>query len=249
MANRGVLVPATGPNAFVVPSNNRANTQGKPPIAGGNKAIVGRGSAQFNNLLPPGGFLEMPISGTQFYILAATGPVLIRASTGVYNQYTTGQGLEVDIANAFDKLTIQNPSSTNNLVYSIFVGWDNFIDKTLILNTVTTPNVIYPTYPTALSAATIDIPDRSASAFTDINGGQWYALQRVCISFFNVDTGITFLVQKAGALTGTGPAVGAVYPQTSLRLDASGHYSVNIGGANINAIVSEIYQAIQKLTP
>jgi len=51
------------------------------------------------------------------------------------------------------------------------------------------------------------------------------------------------LVQKSGG-TGASPAILAVQPLTDRAIPVSGNYTLNNGGAAVNAIVSEIYAAI-----
>jgi hypothetical protein len=60
----------------------------------------------------------------------------------------------------------------------------------------------------------------------------------------NTDTGVTLLLQESGSVVANGPAILAIPPETSIRYDTSGDYSLNNGGAVINAIVSEIYSVI-----
>jgi len=78
---------------------------------------------------------------------------------------------------------------------------------------------------------------------------KWYAVNRVAILIFNPDAGVTLLLQKAGSVVANGPAIGIIYPTTSLRVDASGNYCLQLGGANINAVVSEIYNAVVNPLP
>lgn len=189
------------------------------------------------------GVLPQVCTGTQFYVLYTSAPINIRPSKGSYNTYNIGQGLQLDNENAFSQVEFQNPTA-NPVVVSLFVGWQEFIDRTLILNNVTNPAVVYPTYPASGAAATININDLSGTTFTDINGKKWVAISRVAILIFNLDTGATYLVQKAGSAVSNGPAVGVSYPSTAIRLDITGNYTMATGGGNINAIVSEIYNAI-----
>lgn len=229
-------------NSIVVANNdNRTSTQGLF-----NRGSRAKSSVQINNLIPAGGTLPLPVSGVNFYLLLASAAVKIRPSGGNFDEYTTGTGLNLDPANAFELLEIRNDNSFA-VAFSIFVGWDSYDDRRLILAQQQTPQVAYPTYPVASAAAVITINDLSGTLITDINLRQWYAIYRVAMLFFNPDTGVTFNVQKSGSIVPGGPAVGVVYPLTSLRLDFSGNYIVNLGGANINAIVSEIYACIPKL--
>lgn len=189
------------------------------------------------------GVLPQVCTGTQFYVLYTSAPINIRPSKGSYNSYNTGQGLQLDDENAFTQVEFQN-TTANAVVVSLFVGWQEFIDRTLIINNVTNPAVAFPTYPTPNAAASIAINDLSGQTFNDINGKKWIAISRVAILVFNVDSGATYLIQKKGSAVANGPAIGAVFPLTAVRLDVTGDYSMATGGGTINVIVSEIYNAI-----
>lgn len=226
----------------VATNNNRANSSGRPPVSN-----IGKTSQRFTNVVPAGASLPLSCSGRFFYLLNTSGPLQIRPRNGAFQEYNQGTGLEIEYEeNAFDLLEIKNNSS-NPVAFEIFVGWDSFIDKRLILSMSSTPFIVRPTYQEASSAALVDIDDISGTSFTDINGGEWYALYRVAIIISNVDTGVTLLLQKADSVVSNGPAVAAIFPSTSIRYDASGDYRLHLGGANINALVSEIYASIPKL--
>lgn len=233
------LQPPPAYNPQVATNNNRLNNAGQftSPLA--------KSSQIFNNVVAAGGTFPISLSGTQYYLLIATLPILVRPSGGSFDTHVAGTGKQFLEQNSFDKVEIFNPNAVA-VVFSIFIGWDDYIDKRLILANQQTPQVVYPTYPTPNAATSLAIPDISGSQFADINATLWIALYRVAMLFFNPDTGVTYLVQKTGAATASGPAIAAVYPQTSLRIDAEGDYALHVGGGNINAIVSEIYAAIPK---
>ena len=182
--------------------------------------------------------------GTMAYLVISTAPVNVRTrgskGTSAYTLLTQGTGVR-DVE--FDQVDLQNPNSVP-IVVQIWTGNANFIDNRLIIANQSIPQVVFPTYPTANAAASVNFVDRSGTNITDINGGLWVALYRVAIIVCNVDGGTTFLLQKAGAATASGPAVAAIYPFTSLNLPIAGNYTINVGGANINVIASEIYSAI-----
>lgn len=224
-----------------------------PPVAGGNNRVNTQGvtlpdkrnrtSNVFNQSVAAGQTLPIPCVGTQFYVLFTSAPINIRPSRGSFNPYNTGQGLQLDEETAFNQIELQN-TTANAIVVSVFVGFQDFIDRTLILNNVTNPAVAFPTYPTPNAANVININDLSGTGFTDVNGKKWIAVNRVAILVFNLDTGATYLVQLKGANTSSGKAIAASFPTTGLRLDVTGDYAMATGGGNINAIVSEIYNAI-----
>ena len=231
-ANSGFTPPA------VAPRTNIVNTQGAALPDKKNRT-----SLFINASIPANSTVPFAAQGTQFYVLVTSAPVNIRPSKGSFNVYNVGQGLDLDETNAFSSIEVQN-TTANPIAVSIFVGFDSFIDNTLVLNNASNPAVAFPTYPTPNAAATINIVDKAGTAFTDINGGKWIAVNRVAILVFNTDSGATYFIQKSGSAVANGPSIGAVFPLTAIRLDVTGNYTMATGGGTINVIVSEIYNAI-----
>jgi hypothetical protein len=222
----------------VVQTTNRVNTSRQAPTN-----IKSRSSLRYANVIAAGATLQVPCAGTQFYFRTATSELNVRPSGGVFSQYGAGEGLQLDESNAFSMLEIANAQAMP-VVFELFVGFQGFIDNKLILAQSLYPQVAYPTYPIANAATSVAINDLSATKFTDINGGQWYALARICIHISNLDNGVTLLLQKAGSVIANGPAVAGIQPVTTYRWEASGNYSLNNGGGNINAVVADIYTVI-----
>lgn len=220
---------------------NRVNSSG---AALGN--IKARSSLFISNVIPANETLPVPVAGMFFYVTAASAPIEIRPSGGIFNSYAPGTGLELDEVNTFSRLDIRN-NNAFPVAFQVFIGFDKYIDKRLIYAQSSLFNVAKPTYPTTNASATVAITDVSGQIFTDINGKQWYAVQRDSIIISNTDAGVTLLLQKAGSIIANGPAIAAIYGATTLRLDVQGDYSLSTGGGNINAIVSEIYLAIPKV--
>lgn len=221
-----------------------------PPISSAGAPIPragARSSVVFNTIIPAGTTIPITNSGSEFYLLVVTLPVLIRPSNGVFNQYVQGTGERFLDADAFSGLEIANPNALPVAV-SIFIGWQTFVDNRLILSNGqgagVNSGVVYPTYPTANAAAVINFTDLSGSYFNDINGNRWIAVSRVAIVVCNIDSGTTFLIMKATAATASDPAIAAVYPLTSWNEPISGNYRMATGGGNINVIAHEIYAAI-----
>jgi len=204
-------------------------------------------SDQKSFIIAKGLTIHASMMGTQFYVAASSAAVFIRPVTSGASgkQMLYGQGQGLNVGDGFDFLELHNPSNLP-LIVVIVSGGDDFIDKTLILQSAINPSVLYPTYSTPNTAPVVNIRDIAGTEFTDTSGTKWIALRRVTILIFNVDTGATFLVQKLGATDSSAPAVAAVYPQTSLRLDVSGDYTIQAGGGNINLVVSEIYAAVAR---
>lgn len=224
-----------------IPVPTRALTGIAP---GGTRA---KASQIITNVVVAGGTLPLRVTGSQYYMLTCSAPVNIRpmaaGSVGFFDSHSTGTGKEFGDVNAFEQLEIFNPNSFT-VVFSLFIGWDGFIDKRLIVAGNVNPAVLFPTYQTPNTAPVVNINDLAGQSFVDINNGKWYAINRVAIQIFNPDPGVTLLLQKAGAVAANGPAVGIIYPQTSLSIPASGNYCLQLGGANINAIVSEVYNSV-----
>lgn len=227
----------------IATGNNRLNSSGTPYID-----PRARSSQQINNIVQAGQTIPVPCNGNQFYVLFSSANIDIRPSGGVFNEYTQGTGLNLPDINAFSLLEVKNNTNAA-VVFALFVGFDGFIDNRLILANNLTPQVAYPTYPVASAATQINITDRSGQAFDDINGNHWYAIQRQAIMVFNPDTGVTLLLQKSGSAVSNGPAVGVIYPQTSLNFPIVGDYTISVGGGNVNAIVSEIYTSLPATLP
>ena len=217
-----------------------------PPISTAGAVIpqaASRATQVLNFVIVSGATIPVTISGSMFYLLAATAQVAIRPRGGVFTLYPQGTGQNYRAEDAFPSLEINNPNSFS-VVISVVIGWDTFVDNRLILAQAQYPNVAFPTYPTANAAAVVHFVDLSGTAFTDINGGKWYALYRVAIVISNLDTGVTYLLQKAGATGPSSPAVAAIFPATSFNEPLSGNYDLNLGGANINVVAHELYASI-----
>jgi len=222
-----------------VKTTNRVNTGTRPQPG------PWKGSVRIANIVAAGETLPVPCQGTQFYFRTLTAQIKCRPNRGAFSDFNQGEGLNLDEQDSFSLLEIKN-EQTFPVVFEIHVGFQGFIDNKLILADTLYPNVVYPTYSTPSSAASVAINDLSGQAFTDINGNQWYALNRIAIIVCNTDTGVTLLLQRASSVVANGPAIAAIQPTFSLNYPASGNYKLHLGGANINAIVSEIYRAIPK---
>ena len=217
-------VAPTNPLAYgVARNNNRTNTQGAAPTS-----PLTRATLSVANVIPAGGHLAVPCQGNQFYVSASSAPINVRPAGGVYVQYATGTGLGIPLENAFDRLDIENPNAFA-IAFQIIYGFDNFIDKRLIVSQQEQPIVTYPTYPVANAAAVVNITDRSGQEFQDINGNSWFALYRVAIEIANTDTGVTLLLQKADSVVAGGPAISAIFPETILYEQTSGDYRLHLG--------------------
>ena len=226
----------------VATNSNVTNSQGRALAT-----LKARTSVFISTSVPANSTLNLPASGTQFYLTTTSAPISIRPDTGIGNLYSQGTGMQLDLVNAFSILEITNDNSFS-VSFQLFVGFDQFIDKRLFLLNNQQPQVVYPTYPVSNAANVINIPDLSGQPFADINGNSWLAVSRSAIIVCNTDNGVTLLLQQSGASTSNAPAIAAIYPGTSLNYPCSGDYTISTGGGNINAIVSEIYSAIASTT-
>ena len=209
----------------IVSGNQKANQSGR----------------QVSIPIAAGASVNIVSAGNEFYVIIATAPVNIRPDGGDFVLYQQGTGNRLNKAQ-FYQLELQNPNAVP-IAVSVWVGFDSFIDNRLIISNALTPTVAKPTQP-APTAASIAVNDVSGGVFTDINGNQWIAIQRVAILVFNTDSATTLYLQKAGATTASGPAIGVIYPLTPVRFDVAGNYSLSSGGGTIPAIVSELYIAV-----
>lgn len=192
-----------------------------------------------NNIVPAGGTLPMPINGSLFYLLVATLPLKIRPAGGVFNPFGAGQGQTFSLENQFNLLEIRN-ENTVAVVFSIYVGFEGFIDNTLIINQQSgQKEVAYATSPVPNVSANIAIPDLSGSPFVDSNGSTWYALERVGIYVSNADAAAVY------SLANNANTKDLIFfqPLQTLNLPWSGNFRMQEAG-NINAIVAEVYRAI-----
>lgn len=206
-------------------------------------------STIWNFQIAPGATYLIDQDGTSFEFTVQTGPVAVRRRTGKFasqfNQFANGTGVS---GVRFTSLEIQNLSKTVAVVCQMVVGSANFINHQLVVvqGGIGGQAVVYPTYPTPSSAATVSFVDLSGSPFNDINGNKWLAIQRLAAVIGNVDSGITYILQNKGGKTTDTPAkaIIPIYPLTSWNEQISGDYDINAGGANINVIAHEIYQSI-----
>ena len=216
--------------------NNQPNV-GRPGIVPIGKA--NRGSQIITTIIPANSSIPVLVAGDTFYLTLATAQVSIKPNRGVEANYSAGTGLKTE-DNPFDQLQITNPNA-NNVIISLFVGFGDYIDNRVILYDPLVKNIVYPTFPIANAGTNVLIPDRSGSAITDINGTVYLALSRVGIYVSNLELASVYYIRDFAASIGI--ALG-IQPSTSIVYPASGNYSLNNGGSPVNAIVSEIYQAV-----
>lgn len=215
---------------------NRINSSGAAPNRlGGSSQII-------NNIVPAGGTLPIPCAGTMFYLLVATLTVQVRPSGGTFSNYSQGNGLQLLPENAFNLIEVQNTNAVP-VVFSLFVGFDGFIDNTLIINNASGEKaIVYPTFPVANASNTCPILDKSGSEIQDINGAAWYAIKRNAIYVNNADAAAVYSLEN----TALNKTAILFQPLQTLALPFAGNFKIEEAGA-LNIIVSESYQAIPKV--
>lgn len=222
----------------VATGDNRVNSQGSKIIKPGD---TGQTSKVIATSISAGTTIPFAVSGSSFYVTAASAPINVRQKGGEFTSYVPGTGLLV--VGGFASIEVQNPNNFP-VSFQLFVGFDGFIDNRQYNVSNTLPNVAFPTYSQPLSAPAVAITDISGQGFFDINGNPWLALTRLAIVISNLDTATTILVQEQGSVIQNDDAIAAVFPTTSWIEALSGNFSLNVGGGNINALVHEIYSAI-----
>jgi len=188
---------------------------------------------------------QIMAAGSRFYVRACSAPVLIQSqragNVGAQNLFGAAQGQTV--SEGFEQLNVSNPT-TVPIVALIWVGFEDFINDQLVLDTVATPDIVYPTSP--LTGTTlIAIPDQSGNKVS-INNKNWYLLSRVAVLVGNPDTGATYILQSVNSTNAVvvAPFPGfPIYPQTSVNIPAAGDFCISAGGGPINAYAWEIYNA------
>ncbi len=203
-----------------------------------------RTSQIVTTIIPAGQTFPIFQAGQEYYLIVATGQLYIKPNNGSENAYVQGTGLVVDDLNLFASLQIRNPN-TYSVVLQIFVGFGGYIDNRLIVYDPNVLQVVYPTYPVNNTANEVLIPDRSGTPILDINGNAFLALNRVGIYVSNLDIGLVYNLQAL--ITAPNPAAVAlaVQPLTNIVFPVNADLRIKIPAGNINAIVSEIYNAIR----
>lgn len=226
-------MPALNDVIPVVPKIARENRPGVVPAVSG-----GRSSQILNLIVPALKPIQLFQAGQQFYLVLATGTVKIKPNNGSENTYTQGKGQIVPADNQFSSLQLYNPNAFD-IIVSIFVGFGDYIDNTVILFNPQVASVIYPTFPVLGAANNVTITDRSGSAFVDPNGNSWLALKREKIYVTNYDLALTYGIKN---ISGSNTVLG-VLPQTNVVLEFDGNYKIS-DAAVLQIVVSETYMAI-----
>lgn len=215
--------------------SNRKNDAGRFPVSAPN-----RSSQIITNVILPGEIYPVFQGGDAFYLVVATGKLLIKPNTGSENEYVQGTGLRPGNNAAFNQVQLKNPNSFA-VVFQIFVGFGDYIDNRLIVNDPNQVQAPYSTSGVPNVSNDIPIPDLSGQPFIDANGIPMLALNRVAIYVNNIDTGLSYDIQNDAA----DKALITVLPQTNIVYPANGDLRIKTASANINATVSEIYNAIR----
>lgn len=201
---------------------------------------VNRTSQIVTTIIPAGATFPVFQAGQRFYLTVATGEVFIKPNNGSESNYVQGTGLEVDDLNIFANVQIRNKNSFP-VVLQIFVGFGNFIDNRLIVFDPNNIQACVATAPTTGTLNEIPIPDLSGTTILDANGNTLLALNRVAIYISNQDIANSYdLLNDAKT-----KSILTIFPLTSIVYNATGNFRMKIPAGNLNAIVSEVYNAIR----
>lgn len=208
------------------------------PVSG-----VNRTSQIVTSVIPAGEFLSIFQAGARFYLIVSTGVLKIKPNNGAENEYVQGTGLAPEENNYFANIQIKN-DTPNSIVFQIFVGFGSYIDNRLIVYDPSVFQITFPTSPITSTSNEILIPDRSGTAIVGWNGVSYLALNRIAIYISNLDTGLVYSLQAlAGTIQPLALAL-SVQPASNIVFPSNGDFRIKIPSGNINAIVSEIYNAI-----
>ncbi len=198
----------------------------------------------FTNTIAPGATIPIDANGKTYELILATGRIAIRNSgkkfSGQFNELPVGIQPQVP---EFGRLELKN-LETFAVVFQLLVSDEDFRNNQIILASATQPLVAYPTYPTSLVSAKVNITDLTGQKFTDINGNKWLALSRAYFLVTNLDNTSPLNIQQAASLVQNGPSIDCVQPLQTHRIDGSGNFCLNLGGTMINAFVVEFYNSI-----
>lgn len=186
----------------------------------------------------PGVSFPLFNAGRSFYFSLLTAALYARPRGGSWVLYSQGQGLKTK---PFTEIEIWN-TTANPIVFSISIGFGEFIDNRLITVGGVEQPVVFPTYDAnSLAFNNLAIPDMSGQSFTDLNGVVWLAVARQALQIFNTDSGQAILLANDGLTKN----VANVPPLTGITLPWSGNFRIKPPVANIAGIVSETYQAVK----
>lgn len=215
--------------------SNRQNNAGRFGATGEN-----RSSQIITNVIGANETFPVFQPGDAFYLVVATGKLLIKPNTGSQNEYVQGTGLRPGNNAIFKQVELKNPN-TFPVVFQLFVGFGDYIDNRLIVNDPNQIQAPYATHPVPNVSNDLAIPDLSGQAFIDANGIPMLALNRVTIYVSNIDLALIYDIRN-NADTAT---MLSVQPSSNIGYPANGNFRIKTPSANINATVSEIYNAIR----
>lgn len=201
---------------------------------------VNRTSQIVTSIIPANTTIQVFQAGDKFYLVVSTAVLTIKPDKGSGAEYVQGTGCEVDDLNIFASLQISN-NTPNAVVFQMFVGFGTYIDNRLIVYDPSVLQVVFPTAPINNVLNEILIPDRSATPIIAANGKKVLALNRVAIYISNLDSGVAYSISDLSPST---DIFLTVQPQSNIVYPANGNFRIKIPSGNINAIVSEIYNAI-----
>lgn len=221
-----------------MPSNVVQANAGRPGVVPIEQSK--RSSQVITTIIPANSSFPIFQAGNKFYLPLATAAIDIKPNGGSFATYTQGTGQGNDNS-TFDQVQIRN-NNAFNVIISIFVGFGDYIDQRAILYDPLVQTIVYPTYPVANAAVTVNIPDLSGQSIVDLNGTVYLAIARVGIYISNLDVAAVYTLSDYPGIIGS---VLAIQAQTEITFPVSGNYKIRNGVAPVNCFVSEAYRAVQ----
>lgn len=157
----------------IAPGSNATNPTGEPILTPKLRGETVNGS------LAAGATTSYPFAGVQVRVVASSGPVLVRAKGQPWITLWPGMLYQVDASNPFNLVEVQNPSAIGPVAFALFIGYGWIDDNRATPNFQIKPVIVCQSG--TAGAATLNIADLSGKQITDVNGGIWYALQRVSV--------------------------------------------------------------------
>jgi hypothetical protein len=244
VVSRNAVITATPAGVITVPppgpGNATNNAQGQVSPTPNQQGGVLATSIPANTTVP------QQIQGNSFYVIAASGTISVRPRGGQFVVYQPGTGYRLPADTSFANLEIQN-NNAFPVSFALFIGFGEFIDNRLILESGIVFPVMKVTYsPTPPAVGPIVIDDISGQAFVDQNGAPWLAINRIAFIVDNLSTASNLILQNAAA---DGTDCGTVFPATARTFPLSGDFTLKTGAGTVNGAVQEYYNAISPNIP
>lgn len=226
-------MPVNISDTLIAQGNNRTSSQGLTHLNG-----LGGSQITYENTLAAGASYPVPATGNTFYIFASNGTISIKPNNGFFVDYVQGTGLLQKGGNAFNQLQITN-STASAVTFVLIVGFDEFIDKRVILvnGPLTAAIPVQNALTKAIGSGLFAIPATTIIPFPGNANG---STARKAFVVANTDVANAIYVLDAANVV-----CGIVFPSSSWSIECAGELGVyNPNGGTINNVaVTEIYYA------